>query len=277
MNRRQIIQRLSFLLGSIPWATSWAQSEFSPPVAAEGLILTWLNHSCVLFQGGSFRILVNPFRSLGCTAGYPPPKVEVDLVLLSSRLFDEGGLDVVPGDPRVLFQSGAYQVEGITLQGVSMAHDDLTPKGQRFGTNVGWRWQQMGIDIVHLGGAAAPITREQEILLAKPDLLLIPVGGGPKNYDAPEARAAIETLQPKLVIPTMYRTEAAGPECELSSLNDFLELFPPASIQKAPANTVVLFPNNFPTQGTGILSFGETFAPPSTEKPSITFTPAAQN
>lgn len=290
MNRRQWLQATGLTLGSwisagfYPSAT-WGQApsptvlpdlpsvEFSPtqetasptpipsptptPPPPNGLGLTWLNHSCVLCQGGPLQILVNPFRPIGCTAGYGTPSVPADLVLISSRLFDEGAIEVVPGNPRVLFQPGDYRIEGIRIQGVRMAHDVFTPNGDRFGINVAWRWTQQGIDIVHLGGAAAPITRDQEILLAQPDLMFVPVGGGPKNYDPEGARAAIEALSPKIVVPTMYRTEAADPEaCDLVLLTEFLSLFPPAAIQQAPSDTVILSPENLPTSGTILLSFG---------------------
>lgn len=256
----------STTLPSVEFTPSGETSDPSPttsptvsPLPTSGLGLTWLNHSCVYFQGGPLRILVNPFRAIGCTEGYPAPAVAADLVLISSRLFDEGAIEVVPGNPRVLFQPGDYQIEGIRVQGVRMAHDTSIAGGKRFGVNVAWRWIQGGIDIVHLGGAAAPITRDQQILLSKPDLLLVPVGGGPKNYGPEGARAAIESLSPKIVVPTMYRTEAADEECELVALDEFLSLFPPAAVQSAPGDTVVLTPENLPGTGTVILSF-ETIA-----------------
>ncbi len=291
MNRRQWLQATGITLGywissGLHRSVSWSQEtlpeapapatspdlpsvEFSPTQGTasptptpstpppNGLGLTWLNHSCVLCQGGPLQILVNPFRAIGCTAGYGVPSVPADLVLISSRLFDEGAIEVVPGNPRVLFQPGDYRIEGIRIQGVRMAHDVLTPNGDRFGINVAWRWTQQGIDVVHLGGAAAPITRDQEILLAQPDLMFVPVGGGPKNYDPEGAKAAIETLNPKIVVPTMYQTEAADPEaCDLVPLAEFLSLFPPAAIQQAPSDTVILSPETLPTSGTILLSFG---------------------
>ncbi len=228
-----------------------------PEIPPGGLGLTWLHHSCVAFEADGFKILVNPFRSIGCTQGYPEPAVEADLVLLSSRLFDEGYIPVVPGNPRVLFQPGDYKVEEIRIQGVRMAHDNITANSDRFGINIGWRWTQANIDIVHLGGAAAPITREQSILLAKPDILLVPVGGGPKNYDPAGAKAAIEVLQPRLIIPTMYRTEAADSACELVEVSDFLSLFPIPSIQFAPGTTLILTSENLPQRDAPqVLSFG---------------------
>lgn len=265
MNRRQLLQGSAGLLGlmtvglrvgaqTTPEGSTATPTtpEFTPSPSSEGLQLTWLHHSCVLFEAGGTRILVNPFRSIGCTAGYPAPQVHADLVLMSSRLLDEGALDVVPGNPKVLFQPGDYQIDGIRIQGVRMS------RGPRFGINVGWRWSMAGIDIVHLGGAALPITREQSILLSRPDLMLVPVGGGPKNYDPAGAKAAIEALQPKLVIPTMYRTAAADEaQCELVPLQEFLSLFPAAAIQPAASNPLILSAQALPSQGIVILSFGE--------------------
>lgn len=269
MNRRHFVRHVLQYAGvgfgaglGLELLSRWplAAQELAPvdPVApvpeSVGLTLTWLQHSCVLFADPSLRVLVNPFRAVGCTAGHTEPVVSSDLVLISSRLFDEGYLEIVPGNPRALFEAGDYQVDGIRFQGVRMAHDALTSAGNRFGTNVGWRWRQAGIDVVHLGGAAAPITREQEILLARPDVLLIPVGGGPKNYDAQGARAAIEVLQPKLVIPTMYRTEAAAESCELQSIDAFLSLYGGA-VQQVPGDTLVLTPQGLPSTGLAVVTF----------------------
>ncbi|MGY2717773.1 L-ascorbate metabolism protein UlaG (beta-lactamase superfamily) [Thermostichus sp. MS-CIW-19] len=254
MKRRQLLQASAGLLGSLAvggqraGAQTGGSLEFTP----QSLQLTWLHHSCVLFEGEGKRFLVNPFRPAGCTAGYPAPSVAADLVLLSSRLLDEGALDVVPGNPRVLFQPGDYFIDGIRVQGVRM------PRGPRFGLNVGWRWRMAGIDIVHLGGALQTIGREQSILLARPDLLLVPVGGGPKNYDPAAAKAAIEALQPKLVIPTMYRTAAAEEsQCELQPLEAFLRLFPAAAAQPALSNPLLLSAQALPSQGIAILFFEE--------------------
>ncbi len=261
MKRRPLLRLAAGLLGSMAvgaqtpppgGSASPPTPELTPSASPQGVQLTWLHHSCVLLEGEGKRVLVNPFRPLGCTAGYPAPRVEADVVLLSSRLLDEGALDVVPGNPKVLFQPGDYQVEGIRIQGVRM------PRGPRFGLNVGWRWRMAGVDIVHLGGAAAPITREQSILLARPDVLLVPVGGGPKNYDPAGAKAAIEALQPKLVIPTMYRTAAAEEgQCDLVPLQEFFRLFPAAILQRAVSNPLVLSAQALPSQGWVILWFEE--------------------
>ncbi|PSN10331.1 Zn-dependent hydrolase, partial [filamentous cyanobacterium CCP5] len=46
------------------WQTYQAQTS--------GVTLRWLGHTSFLFTGGGRRLLVNPFRPIGCTAGYRP-------------------------------------------------------------------------------------------------------------------------------------------------------------------------------------------------------------
>lgn len=188
-----------------------------------GLTIKALGHTAFLFTGGGQRVLVNPFKAVGCTAGYREPAPTADLVLLSSRLFDEGFLTAGYANVEVLDQPGDYSVNGLAVQGVSMPHDRLN--GRRFGTNVAWVWQQAGIKIAHLGGAAAPISVEDKILIGRPDVLLVPVGGGPKAYAPEEAIAAVRSLNPKIVVPTHYRTRAADASaCEIVGVSEFLAL-----------------------------------------------------
>ncbi|MEM6445608.1 MAG: MBL fold metallo-hydrolase [Cyanobacteria bacterium J06642_2] len=248
MERRQFLRLASGWVGGIAASQvgmSWAQSQ--------GLTLQWLNHSCVAFQSGGQRILVNPFQPIGCTAGYPAPAIEASVVLLSSQLLDEGSLESVPGDPRVVFEPGDYDIDGLKLKGVRMDHD--TNNGFRFGTNVAWRWTMAGVDILHLGGAAAPLTREQEILLARPDVMLIPVGGGPKNYDPEGAIAAIRTLKPKLVIPTMFRTAGAAESCPLTAVDAFLSRMGSTPVNRPSGDRIALAPAQFDAEGMQITVF----------------------
>lgn len=216
-----------------------------------GLSVQWLGHTCFLFSGSGLRILVNPFRAIGCTAGYRPPKVAADLVLISSQLLDEGEIDGLPGNPQILYQPGAYNVGGIQLQGISIAHDRLG--GRRFGNNVAWLWTQGGIRILHMGGAAAPVELEQKILIGRPDLALIPVGGGPKAYDPKEAQQAMNTLNPKVVIPTHYRTQAADAStCELVGVDEFLTLMDGMTVRRANSNAIALSASDLPQNGSVI-------------------------
>jgi L-ascorbate metabolism protein UlaG (beta-lactamase superfamily) len=207
-----------------------------------------LGHTCFLFTGGGTKILVNPFRTIGCTAKYRPPKVAADLVLISSQLLDEGAVEDLPGNPKLIYEPGVYEFKGIKFQGIAIPHD--RKGGKQFGTNVAWQWQQAGINILHLGGAAAPITIEQKILIGRPDVALVPVGGGAKAYNAEEAKQAIQTINPKLIIPTHYRTQAADEAtCDISPLDNFLTVMNGMTVRRSNSDTISLSPGNLPENG----------------------------
>jgi len=233
MKRRQLVRYTQVaLLASL--GTGFASRfQSSQAQVNQPLIIQWLGHTSFLFTGDRRRILVNPFRNLGCTAKYRQPNAMADLVLASSRLLDEGAVQGLPGNPKLLLEPGIYQpASNFQIQGIRTDHDRFG--GQRFGDNVAWRWTQSGINIVHLGGAAAPISLEQKILLGRPDLLLVPVGGSAKAYTPEEAKAAIQVLEPKMVIPTHYRTQAAAADaCDLFPLDAFLAVMAGTPIQRA--------------------------------------------
>ena len=154
MQRRQFVQQLGagFVatvgLGvTSTWQVTQAQSA--------GVKVQWLGHTSFLFEGDGRRILVNPFRTIGCTAGYAVPAVAADVVLISSRLFDEGGyLEELPGNPPILSEQGEFELAPIRMQSVEVDHD--RDGGRRFGKNLIWRWQQGGLTIVHMGGQRLP-------------------------------------------------------------------------------------------------------------------------
>lgn len=265
MKRRQLmlvgLGGLTVLGGS----RGWAAPAKSPP--ARQLTVQWLGHTCFLFSSPEGRILVNPFRPAGCTLGYRRPKVEADLILLSSRLLDEGALDVVEGNPRVLYQPGVFTVDNFDrLQGISTLHD--RKDGRQFGINVAWRWQQAGMDILHLGSIASPLAPEEKILLGRPDILFVPVGGGPKSFDAELAQAATREIEPRLVIPTQYRTEAADGTCELQGVDSFLKYFDSNLVKAYKTNTISIAAGSLPREpaasGPQVRTFAYNFADKTT-------------
>jgi L-ascorbate metabolism protein UlaG (beta-lactamase superfamily) len=232
-------------------ATHWQASSAQ---AAGSLGIRWLGHTCFLFSGDGLEVLVNPFRPVGCTAKYSAPRVSANIVLISSRLLDEGVVEGLGGKPKLLFEPGAYKTNGLQFQGIRTLHDRVN--GYRFGTNVAWKWVQGGINVVHLGGIASPISVEQKILMSRPDVLLIPVGGSAKAYTPAEAKTAIETLNPKLVIPTHYKTAATDPKtCDLQPVEDFLSLMKGTTIRRVGSNAITVSSSSLPSSGQVIQVF----------------------
>jgi L-ascorbate metabolism protein UlaG (beta-lactamase superfamily) len=251
MKRRQLLRYAgasAIAATGIPLA-----SQLQPLLAQSNgsLSVQYLGHTAFLFTGGGLRILANPFRAIGCTAGYRLPKVEADLVIISSRLWDEGAAENLPGNPKVLYEPGVYEIKGLRIQGIGMPHD--RNGGRRFGTNVAWRWTQGGLRVVHMGGAAAPIDIEQKILLGSPDIAMIPVGGGPKAYNPEEGKQAMNVLKPRVMIPTHYLTDAADKNaCDLAPIDSFLELVKGMNIQTVNDGKLLIKSRDLPKEGTVI-------------------------
>jgi len=222
MKRRQLIRyggmgmATAIASGIIPRYSAIAQAD-------DGVTVQYLGHTCFLFTSNGLKVLVNPYQAVGCTAGYVLPDLQPDVVLISSFLLDEGAVEAVPGNPKVISKRGGHKFGEVKFQGFSLAHD--RQGGKRFGNNIAWRWNQGGVNILHLGGAAGELATEDKILLSGADIMLAPVGGGMKAYNPQEARKIVKTLNPRMVIPTHYSTAAANKEiCDLAPVDEFLAL-----------------------------------------------------
>ena len=78
-------------------------------------------------------------------------------------------------------------------------------------------------------------------------MALIPVGGGDKAYNPEEAKAAINRLNPRIIIPTHYRTAAADDTaCDIKPLDDFLTLMEGTPVRRENENRVVLTSGDLP-------------------------------
>ncbi len=248
MNRRRFMHYVQAGLITSLGAGLASHWSSSPAQAAGSLSIRWLGHTCFLFSGSGVQVLVNPFRPIGCTAKYPAPRVSANIVLISSRLLDEGAVEGLPGRPKLLFEPGVYKTNGLQFQGIRTLHDRVN--GFRFGTNVAWKWVQGGVNVVHLGGIASPINVDQKILMGRPDVLLIPVGGSAKAYNPEEAKAAIQALNPKIVIPTHYKTAAADENaCDLQPIDAFLSLMQGTTIRRPGGNGITVSSGNLPNSG----------------------------
>ena len=207
-----------------------AAAAVALPLAASantGVTITSYGHSALLIQGGGAKVLVNPFKAVACAAGLAEPKVSANVILASSLLLDEGA-PVASG--KFLSQPGSYRLAGLKIEGISAPHDRFG--GRRFGQSTLWRWNQGGLSFAHLGGTAAKLSPEDRVLLGKPDVLILGVGGGAKVYDGAEAAAVVRELAPKRVIPVQYLSGKTPANCDQSSVEPFLEAMKGTSVKR---------------------------------------------
>ena len=145
----------------------------------------------------------------------------------SSELPDEGARI---GGGTYLVKPGSYRVGGLNLEGFSAPHDRVG--GRRFGNATIWRWQQGGLSFAHLGGTAAPLSGEDKVLLGRPDVLIIGVGGGGKVYDGVEAADVVRQLNPRRVIPVQYVSSDAPKGCDQGGVQPFLDAMGGTQVQR---------------------------------------------
>ena len=190
----------------------------SPALAGTGVTITSYGHSALLISGGGASVLVNPFKAVACASGLAEPRVSATVVLASSRLLDEGA-PVARG--KMLVEPGSYKVGGLAIEGIAGPHDRVN--GRRFGQSTLWRWKQGGLDIAHLGGTAAKLSPSDKVMLGRPDVLIIGVGGGAKVYTGAEAAEVVRELKPRRVIPVQYVSGKPPKDCDQTTVQPFLD------------------------------------------------------
>ena len=201
------------------------------PVRAAGVSVTNYGHSALLIRGGGQSVMVNPFRAVGCAKGLAEPRVNATVTLASSELPDEGAR---MGGGTYLVKPGSYRVGGLKIEGFAAPHDRVG--GRRFGQATVWRWQQAGLSFAHLGGTAATLSGEDKVLLGRPDVLIIGVGGGGKVYNAEEAAKVVGELNPRRVIPVQYVNGEAPSGCDLGGVQPFLDAMSGTKVRKVGPN-----------------------------------------
>jgi L-ascorbate metabolism protein UlaG (beta-lactamase superfamily) len=140
---------------------------------------------------------------------YPPLEgLEADLVLITHDHMDHNGAEAVAGDPQVIRATpGRFESEVAEVIGVASEHDQVA--GTQRGQNTIFVFELGGVRVCHLGDfGQAGLRDEQETAIGRPDLLLIPVGGGPTT-GAPQAAEIVRKLVPRVAVPMHYRTRWA--------------------------------------------------------------------
>lgn len=183
------------------------------------LSLGWYGHAMFLIQDDEGRrIITDPFDP---SIGYPFPRIEADVVLVSHDHFDHNNVKDIIGNPVVLRGEGEKEVSGLFFTGIPAFHDQSG--GSERGSNIIFRWEMGGLSLAHLGDLGHPLLPSQAELLEGLDLLLIPVGGT-FTIDDEQAFELVERLRPRLVIPMHYRTDLLS--FPIKDVQPFVSRFP---------------------------------------------------
>ena len=100
---------------------------------------------------------------------------------------------------------GEYEVGGVLILGMRTYHD--AGKGAQRGKNTLYLMQVDEVSICHLGDLGHVLNEEMVEDLGNIDVLMLPVGGV-STISASEAAEIVRLIEPRIVLPMHYQTEA---------------------------------------------------------------------
>ena len=132
-----------------------------------------------------------------------------------------------PEDPSLELQLRAKELITLTGKecgvGVEEIHTFHDPEeGKLRGTNIIHIFSAEGMKVAHMGDLGCELSAEQLEKLQGLDAMLVPVGGF-YTIDAKQAKALVDAVKPRVVIPMHYRGENFGYEV-IGPVEDYLAL-----------------------------------------------------
>ena len=180
--------------------------------------IKWYGHACFLVEAkDGTKVITDPFDE---SIGYSIPEEKPDVVTVSHSHFDHNAVDLLQGNPEVVKNVGETEVKGIIFKGIKSFHDKS--KGAQRGSNIIFVFAIDGVRFCHLGDLGHLLNSEQLEEIGEVDVLFIPVGGT-FTIDGREAREVSQQLNPRLIIPMHYKTEACN--IGIASCEEFLKGF----------------------------------------------------
>jgi L-ascorbate metabolism protein UlaG (beta-lactamase superfamily) len=188
----------------------------------------WYGQSAFALRSHEHSVFIDPFGDLSPLAGrgirfdYPPiAGVGAELVLVTHEHVDHNGVQAIGGDP-VILRATAGRLPSPIGEVLAIASEHDQAAGVERGPNTIFAFELDGMRVCHFGDFGQQALRdEQATAIGAVDLLFVPVGGGPTT-DAQQARAIVDRLHPRWVVPMHYRTPRIG---FLEPADAFLETF----------------------------------------------------
>ena len=170
--------------------------------------ITWLGHSCFRIRGSHATVITDPYPpSLGYSLGRPTAHI----VTVSHQHPGHSYVQGIGGEPRPIVGPGEYEIRGVLVIGVATFHD--AEKGDKRGRNTVYLMEIDEVTVCHLGDLGHVLTAAQVEEIDNVDVLLLPVGGV-STINAPMAAEVVRQLEPKVVVPMHYKTQAISRELE---------------------------------------------------------------
>ncbi len=180
--------------------------------------IEYFGHACFkITDKNGVSVVTDPYTGIG----YELPKnFTADIVTVSHSHFDHNYIAGVSGNPQIITDKSTKTVKGIEIEGIASWHDNK--QGLLRGENRIYKIAADGITLCHLGDLGEDISQTLVDKIGKTDILCIPIGGT-YTINASQAKAYIQAIQPKMVIPMHYKS--ADCTIDITDEKPFLRLF----------------------------------------------------
>jgi L-ascorbate metabolism protein UlaG (beta-lactamase superfamily) len=175
--------------------------------------IRWYGQSAFLLTG-EHSVFIDPFGRLeglaerGLAFDYPPiVDVAPELLLITHEHADHNATEAIAGNPQIVRSTaGRFETALGPVTAIASEHDAAA--GTMRGPNTIFAFELDGLAVCHFGDfGQATLRPEQAEAVGRPDVLILPVGGGP-TLDGAQAAAIASSLGARVVVPMHYRTPA---------------------------------------------------------------------
>lgn len=148
-------------------------------------------------------------------------------------------LEYSNSDYFVIDSSGEYELSEISIHGIdSKLHYDPSKKNTMYSIH------SNGLSVAVLGHTEADLSDKQIESFGIVDILIIPIGGSGFTIDSVEAIKLIKTIEPKIVIPTHYKSDTVKYEVPQQPLEEFVKTVGSGEIENV--DVLKIKDNNIP-------------------------------
>lgn len=209
------------------------------------LNIKWFGHSMWKIWNDEITIITDPFTDIG----YKMPENETADILLSSHdHFDHNNYSLIKGNPEIVKSAGDFNIKGMNIIMIPTWHDET--KGKERGENLLMKFVISGKTLLHCGDLGHLLSDEIFNKLGNIDVLFIPVGGF-FTIDVDTAQTIVEKINPNIVFPMHYKTDAI--DFTIAGKDAYLNLID--NLREVDSNEIILKENDFDKKQTIILNY----------------------
>jgi len=168
--------------------------------------IIWHGELCFTLKGKKTTVVIDPYAD----GKHLLKTIRADTVLLTNDYNEKAKLVEGAEDAKIFNWPGEYEVKGAAVVGIPVYTSQKEEGDPAKGRIVAFSMMMDDIRLCHLGLLGEDLDDETLSKIGDVDILMVPIAGT-HSLDAKKAHAAIEAIEPRLVIPMNYKEDQIEP------------------------------------------------------------------